>query len=424
MGNEWLVLVDDSDQLVFALIWSSFRRTAAPPADGNTSVLALHFTIVAALIDVADDRNHRTSGGRRWCEREMKPLPSIRRAAVGYIALALAGLLTMSATPGSADDAKPTAHPEIRLVLQITVDQLRGDQLDRYGARLGEGGFRRLLDSGAVYTDAHYLHANTETIVGHSTLATGTTPSVHGMTGNVWYDRNADRGVYNIEDDRYAVVGEDSSGDAAIVSGPESFARSSGRSPEALLAGTLADELTRASAGTSRVFSVALKDRAAVPMGGRSGKAVWYSRRSGRFVSSTYYFDALPQWIARFNSERRADRYGGTTWRLLAPANSYMAEHADDRPFEAPGGLFSRTFPHDYGTTGDANFYARIASSPAGDELVAELAAAAIDAWQLGQRGVVDYLAVGFSATDYVGHTFGPSSLEAEDNLRDRKSVV
>jgi predicted AlkP superfamily pyrophosphatase or phosphodiesterase len=329
--------------------------------------------------------------------------------------LACCGLLA-AATVDAANSKTERSPETVRLVLQITVDQLRGDFLDRYAKRFGEGGFRRLLNSGVVYTNAHYGHANTETIVGHATLATGTAPSMHGMVGNVWYDRELGRVVYNIEDERFESLG-DLPTPGNSTSGPETVARSSGRSPAALLASTLSDELAEATAGRARIFSIALKDRAAVPMAGRSGKALWYSKRSGRFVSSTYYFEQVPKWLGQFTSTVPTLRYADKQWTLLAPKASYLFRHQDDRPYESMMGLYGRTFPHDFGNPRDPSFYARLASSPAGDELVAALATTLIDTQQLGQRKVVDYLAVGFSSTDYIGHTFGPSSLEAEDNL-------
>jgi len=331
-------------------------------------------------------------------------------------AAAFAGCIDHTGSSANDETQYKSDPPRVRLVLQITVDQLRGDLLDRYGHRFGDDGFRRLLDSGVVYTDAHYSHANTETIVGHTTLATGTTPSQHGMIGNVWYDRSAGRVVYNIEDAEHDLVGEIVGGSSPLF-GPATVAHSKGRSPMAILASTFTDELSKATNGRSRVFSVALKDRAAVPMAGKSGKAIWYSNGSGRFVSSAYYFDQAPSWLVEFNTGRSAARFADSQWELLEPKTSYLFGQHDDRPFESMMGLFGRTFPHAFGSVTDPSLAARVACSPAGDEMVAELATLIVDKQQLGQREVVDYLAVGFSATDYIGHTFGPSSLEAEDNI-------
>ena len=112
---------------------------------------------------------------------------------------ALVGLLAASLSPFAMAQQSPSEDSGVRLVLQITVDGLRGDLLHRYRANLGDGGFRQLMERGVVYTNAHYAHANTETIVGHSTLATGAHPAQHGMVGNVWYDREAGELAYNID---------------------------------------------------------------------------------------------------------------------------------------------------------------------------------------------------------------------------------
>lgn len=342
----------------------------------------------------------------------------MHRRATTTCFFAIAALALMAATGQAvAADTKPadTSKP-LRLVLQITVDQLRGEQLEAHSARFGPNGFRRLLDSGAVYTNAHYIHANTETIVGHSTLATGATPSAHGMVGNVWYDRSAGRVVYNIEDDRYQLLG-DAPRSAGELLGPESVAKAKGRSPASLLASTLSDKLGAATGGRSRSFAVALKDRAAVPMAGRSGKAIWFSKRSGHFVSSTYYFANAPSWLVSWNAGKPFARYAQTQWSLTAPRASYVFAEQDDRAYESMLHVFGKTFPHAYESASGPMFTNRLVASPAGDELVGALSASVIDSAELGRRDVVDYLAVGFSATDYIGHTFGPNSLEAEDNL-------
>ena len=159
-----------------------------------------------------------------------------------------------------------------RLVLQITVDQLRADLPTRYYERLGDGGFRYLWDSGVVFENAHHAHANTETIVGHATLATGAHPSVHGMVGNLWFDRETGFTTYNVEDGRYRLLtaGADVDEDAEIDP-TQRAARSEGRSPAAMLVTTFADELRSSNNGESKVVGVSVKDRGAISMAGHSG---------------------------------------------------------------------------------------------------------------------------------------------------------
>jgi len=162
-----------------------------------------------------------------------------------------------------AVDKKP------KLILQITVDQLRGDLPTRYYDRLGKGGLRYLLDKGVVYNNAHHAHANTETIVGHVTLATGAHPSAHGMIGNLWFDRSTGVTTYNIEDSNYKLLSEGADIDASTEIDPTQKAASSdGRSPAAILTTTFSDELSSLTAGKAKVFGISVKDRGAVSMAG------------------------------------------------------------------------------------------------------------------------------------------------------------
>ena len=187
-----------------------------------------------------------------------------------------------------------------RLVLQITVDQLRGDFITRYEKRLGAGGFRYLLDNGVYYTNAHYQHANTETIVGHASLATGTVPAAHGMVGNIWFDRELGRQVYNIEDPDYHLLSADADVDSSTEIDPtQRAAKADGRSPNAILSSTFGDELSLHFGGKSKVFGVSVKDRGAVAMAGHAGKAFWFSKAGGAFVTSSYYYDRYPEWVMK-----------------------------------------------------------------------------------------------------------------------------
>ncbi len=289
-----------------------------------------------------------------------------------------------------------------KLVLQITVDQLRGDLPTRFLDRLGEGGFRYLLDNGTYYSNAHYRHANTETAVGHATLFTGADPSIHGLVGNNWIDPLTGELVYNTQDDRYHLIGKD----------PKPH---EGVSPHNLLSTTIGDELVISNAGQSRVFSVSVKDRGAIIPGGHAGKAFWYSKSSGKFVTSTYYYDEYPEWVQKWNDTNPADKYRGKTWDLLHDRSTYVAKNMDDRPYEADFKPLGRTFPHQYGD--NKYLYLILSLSPAGDELTLDFTKTLIENENVGQGNAIDFLAVSFSSTDYIGHLFGPSSLESEDNI-------
>jgi predicted AlkP superfamily pyrophosphatase or phosphodiesterase len=325
----------------------------------------------------------------------------------------LAALCALGQAVSAADREAPP-----RLVLQITVDALRGDLPTRYAHVLGDGGFRYLMGQGIHYADAHYQHANTETIVGHTSLATGTVPAAHGMIGNVWFDREQGRLVYNIEDARYRLLTPGADVDAKTEIDPtQRAAKVDGRSPDAILSSTFSDELAVHFAGRSKLFAVSVKDRGAVSMAGHAGKAFWFSKAIGQFVTSSYYYDRYPDWVEAWNATDPAAAYAGRSWELTHPASAYLFGDADDNAYETDFPGFGRTFPHAYGTADDKYFTTRLTLSPAGDELTLGFAKALIENEQLGQDAVPDYLAISFSSTDYVGHIFGASSLESEDNL-------
>jgi len=322
---------------------------------------------------------------------------------------------TTSAAPGAPAEG---GTPPPRLILQITVDQLRGDLPGRFLERMGDGGFRFLLENGVVFTNAHHAHANTETIVGHATLATGAHPSAHGLIGNVWLDRASGQLTYNVEDARYPLLTAGADVDRGTEIDPtQRAAGTDGRSPASILVSTFSDELAIRTGGRARIFGVSVKDRGAIALAGHAGKAFWFSKQKGEFVSSRFYYDRYPDWVAAFNAIRSAQRYANESWDLLLDRSEYEFGDRDDQPWETAFGSFGRTFPHPYGP-GDGKYFTTLLTlSPAGDELTLDFAKSLIENESLGADEITDYLSVSFSSTDYVGHLFGPSSLEQEDNL-------
>jgi predicted AlkP superfamily pyrophosphatase or phosphodiesterase len=329
----------------------------------------------------------------------------------------MAALATVAVSvAGFSFGRKP--DPDVRLVLQITVDQLRGDLIDRYAAGFGKGGFRRLLEQGAFYVDAHHRHANTETIVGHTTLATGTDPAVHGMIANVWLDRASGELEYNVQDPDHPLVGEGGGVDAATEIDPtQRLATTQGRSPRAILTTTIADEIALSLGPRAKVFGVSVKDRGAISMAGHAGKAFWFSKAAGRMVTSTFYLDAYPGWVDAWNAKGVPATYANQAWELLAEPSRYLFGARDDAPWELDFPGFGRVFPHPFGPADGKYFTTLLTVSPAGDEIVVDFAKDLIAAEEIGADSTADYLSVSLSSTDYVGHFFGASSLEAEDNL-------
>jgi predicted AlkP superfamily pyrophosphatase or phosphodiesterase len=291
-----------------------------------------------------------------------------------------------------------TARP--RLAVVIVVDQMRADYLTRF-AGLYTGGFRRFLREGAVFTDAHHDHALTVTAAGHATISTGAYPSHHGIVGNEWYDRALHSKVYCTDDSASPILGAPALG---------------GQSPRNLRRAALGDWL-KAASPSSRVFSVAFKDRSAIQMGGmRPDAAFWYDGSTGRFVTSAYYAKAYAPWVDAFNASGRVDEHFAEGWRKLLPEEAYFMSTEDRVAAENDGE--HTTFPYSFddgAPDAKARYHQRIWETPFGDELTVEFAEALVASERLGDDADPDVLWLSCSTADLIGHRFGPLSQEAED---------
>ncbi|MGH9902967.1 MAG: alkaline phosphatase family protein, partial [Pyrinomonadaceae bacterium] len=307
--------------------------------------------------------------------------------------------------PARAERAETFQRP--KLVLLIVVDQFRYDYLERFGDLFATNGIGRLTREGASWTHAHYDHLPTETAPGHATLLTGTWPGENGIIGNEWFDRDTGKRVTSVSDETVKLFG---GGD-----------KEGGASPRRLLASSVGDELRLLTAGRSKVIGISLKDRSAILPAGRQGTAAyWYSTQTGRMVSSSYYFNQVPAWVARFNDARPADKFFGARWERLLPEGEYVRRAGQDAaPWEEDASAKgTHTFPHVI--TGRAaapgrEFYGALQSSPYANDLMVDFAKQAITNEALGADEDTDVLSVSFSANDYVGHRFGPHSHEAMD---------
>ncbi len=272
-------------------------------------------------------------------------------------------------------------HP--KLVVIIVIDQFRGDYLERYRDQFGGGGFRAFLDRGAYFPDCNYDYANTRTAPGHATLFTGSYTSGHGIVANEWWDPQKKKIVTSVEDDNTKLVGINSDNDSA----------SPGASPHNLLSDTLGDELKLATGGKARVFSISLKDRAAVLPGGFAADgAYWIDPKSGAWITSTYYRDDLPEWVRNFNSSHRAEKFWNREWK------------------DADGNVLGSA-THRVGRDGKpAGFYEVIGSTPFANEYQFEFAKELVLYEKLGEGPVTDLLAISLSANDILGHQVGPDS--------------
>ena len=279
----------------------------------------------------------------------------------------------------SASKAGPGAKRP-KLVLVIVVDQFRYDYLLRFRHDYN-GGLARLLNGGAVFHDAHYQQYPTVTAVGHSTILSGATPSVSGIIGNEWMDRQTNESVTSVSDKSTTLLGG---------------SVGNGSSPNRLLVSTLGDELKMAGRN-SKVIGISIKDRSAIlPSGHMADAAYWFDDKAGHFVSSTYYMKELPAWVSQINAGAPASKYNAAEWRALNAK-------ADDKPF--------CSMKADSGVRPCGS----LENTPFGNEIVVNFAEQVIDHEKLGSHETTDLLTVSFSANDYVGHGLGPDSPEVRD---------
>lgn len=289
-----------------------------------------------------------------------------------------------------------------KLVVGLVMDQMRWDYLYRYYARYSEtGGFKRLLNQGFTCENTLIPYAPTVTACGHSSIYTGTVPAVNGISGNGWWDKDQMRSVYCTEDKSVATVGSTS----ALGK----------MSPRNLLVTTICDELRLATNFKSKVIGVAIKDRGGIlPAGHSANAAYWYDNTNGNWITSTYYMNELPKWASDFNNQKIVEKFYEKGWRTLYPINTYKQSTDDDKAWEAKP--FGASFPYDLKKFIGKD-YGKISTTPMGNSMTFEFAKAALTAEQLGADEITDFLAVSFSSPDYIGHTFGPNSVETEDGF-------
>jgi predicted AlkP superfamily pyrophosphatase or phosphodiesterase len=293
-------------------------------------------------------------------------------------------LLVTLIWPGSTPAAFASAynaHP--KLVVVIVIDQFRGDYLERYRDQFGDGGFRMFLDHGAYFADCNYDYANTRTAPGHATLFTGSYTSGHGIVANEWWDPQKKKRVTSVEDDTTKLVGIESAGPGA--------------SPHNLMSDTLGDELKLATGGKARVFTISLKDRAAVLPAGFSGDAAyWIDPKTGDWITSTYYRADLPEWVRNFNGSHRAEKYLNREWK--------------DSDGNILGSTAPRTATNKNKDAEPAGFYQIVGSTPFANDYQLEFAKELVLYEKLGVGAATDLLVISLSANDILGHQVGPDS--------------
>ena len=310
----------------------------------------------------------------------------------------LIALLPALAPVGSTVVAQTQVSvPRPKLVVVIAIDQLRPDYLQRFRRYFTTGGFSRMLRDGANFTEAHYGHSVTQTCPGHAVILTGSHARRNGIVANSWYNAALRKAEYCAADTLAKLIG----------------AGTEGRSPRNLLDSTVGDQLKRATAGRSRIIAVAGKDRSAVMLGGHLADAAYWTEDT-LFVTSSYYMKEMPGWAKRFNASGAVTRYRGYTWNRLLPAAAYRMVDPDDVAAEENTAGMGRTFPHQV-SAGSENFIAAFQASPFENEVIVDFALDAVTQGGLGQDEHPDLLALGFSANDLVGHSYGPDSHEVMD---------
>lgn len=297
-----------------------------------------------------------------------------------------------------------TTQKRPKLVVGIVIDQMRYDYLVKFYNKFGEGGFKRLLNKGYDLKNAHFNYIPTYTAVGHTSIYTGTTPTNHGIISNNWYDKYQKKSIYCVDDTNFKTVGATKGGN---------------KSPQRMLTTTITDQVKLAQNMHGKTIGIALKDRASIlPAGHTANAAYWFEGKDvGKFITSTFYMNKLPQWVVDFNNSGKANNYLNGTWNTYNDISTYTESLPDNNKYE---GLFrgkhSPTFPYNLKELRKINGnYDLLKAIPQGNSITTDFAEAAIVGENLGKTNYTDFLAISYSSTDYVGHKFGTNAIELED---------
>ncbi|MBD1430932.1 MULTISPECIES: alkaline phosphatase PafA [Sphingobacterium] len=292
-----------------------------------------------------------------------------------------------------------------KLVVGLMIDQMRWDYLYRFADRYSDEGFKRILKEGFSCENTLIPYIPTYTAIGHSSVYTGSVPSIHGIAGNDWIIQSTGQGMYCTQDDNVEPVG--------------SKEKEGKQSPRNLLASTITDQLKLATNFQSKVIGVAIKDRGGIlPAGHFADGAYWFEAKSGNWITSTFYMNNLPEWVNKFNKQKLAEKYLKQDWNTLYPIETYANSIADDNIYEGKwAGEKSPTFPRKTSELMKDAGLELIKTTPQGNTFTLDFAKAAIESEKLGNNPTnnTDFLCVSLSATDYVGHRYSLSAVEIED---------
>ncbi|MFZ9388629.1 MAG: alkaline phosphatase PafA [Chitinophagaceae bacterium] len=290
-----------------------------------------------------------------------------------------------------------------KMVIGLVVDQMRWDYLYRYFDRYGNDGFKRLIRDGFSCDNTQIPYSKTVTAAGHASIYTGSVPAVHGIVANDWIERETESFMYCTRDLSVNPVGTNSAW--------------SRMSPANLLTSTIGDELRLATNFRGKVIGIAIKDRGSIlPAGHLANAAYWFDDQTGNWVTSSYYMKDLPGWVKGFNQLRKQDELLKQDWNLLYDYSTYKNSTEDDKHYEkVVEADSSRVFPHSYKRVIGSNNYYSFRVSPYGNTYTLDFALKLLVEEKMGQRNETDLLCISLSSPDYLGHRFGPNSLEMED---------
>ena len=306
-----------------------------------------------------------------------------------------------------------SAQERPKLVVGIVVDQMKMEYLYRFSDDFSANGFKRIIDNGYSFHNMHFNYMPTFTGPGHASIYTGTTPSIHGIVGNDWFNRSTGKELYCTDDASVHLLGDGKPDEGEM-------------SPKNLQTTTITDELRLDTNFKGKVIGISLKDRGAIlPAGHFANWAFWYSN-SGAFISSSFYGEKLPDWVTTFNNEKKYISYINKGWDLFKPMSVYNKSLPDNNPYEGKlYGSSAPVFPYNLNEMYAKNGASVIRSTPFGNDLLADFAMQAITSEELGKDTITDFLTVSFSSTDYVGHLTGPRSVETQDTyLRLDKTIA
>lgn len=320
---------------------------------------------------------------------------------IWQISIAQKTQLPKNSVPKSIKNEPSLKYPKI--IVGIMIDQMRWDYLYRYQNRYTKNGFNRILNEGFNCQNTFIPYTPTATACGHSCVYTGSVPAINGITGNSWWDEKLQKNITSVEDNTVKTVGSNT--------------KEGEQSPKNLKSNTIGDQLKLATNFQSKTIGISIKPRASIlPAGHMANAAYWYDEKAGKFITSSYYMQQLPTWVEAFNNRNLPDSFYKQGWKLLYPLNTYTNSTNDTADWERGDwmGVDKTVFPYSLDKYIGKD-YKKLPYIPQGNDFTVAMVKAAIEGENLGNNNVTDFLAVSFSSTDYMGHSFGPNSVEAED---------